>query len=147
MTLPSLESLRISIYVGKGVDKSGGGIAGLGDQLAAKTRQAIDKKMGPLAFIHDDASKQSYGAAPLIVRSIGQHQDGGNTFLDVKCELTLVEMPKNILRAALSTTASVGIAGPIPPKMQNELAHDAVDACAPDLADDFVAYVREHARR
>jgi hypothetical protein len=145
--LPALEALRIPIYLGKSDDKSGAAIDGLADRLLQKTRAAIEQKLGPVAAIGTDASKKSFGASPLIVRSISQRKDGPNTFLDVKCELTLVEMPQQILRAALSTTASVGVPGAISPKMQSELARDAIDACAPDLADDFVSYAKQHSQR
>jgi hypothetical protein len=145
--LPQLDALRIPIYLGKSEDKSGASIDGLGDRLLQKTRAAIEQKLGAIASIGTDASKKSFGASPLIIRSISQRKDGPNTFLDVKCELTLVEMPQQILRAALSTTASVGVPGAISPKMQSELARDAIDACAPDLADDFVSYAKQHSQR
>ena len=145
--VPALTALQVSVFVGKGQDFSDSGIGDLADLLQNKTRAAIAQKLGAGFLVHDDAGKKSFGASPLVIRSIKQRADGPNTFVDVKCELTLVDMPQNILRAALATTASVGVAGPVGKKLENELAHDAVNACAPELADDFVAYVKEHSRR
>ena len=144
--LPALEALRVFVFIGKAEDFSGAG-GDLADDLKKKTRAAIEKRLGGGFIIIGDDTKKAFGASPLAIRSVGTHQEGGNSFVDVKCELTLVDMPANILRAALSSTASVGVGGVITKKQQVELAHDAVDACAPELADDFASYVKEHARR
>ncbi len=145
--LPKLEALRVHVYIGTGEDKSGAGIGDLAQLLAEKTEASVRQRLGPAFDVHHDPSKESFGAASLIIRSIDQHADGGNTFVDVQCELTLVEMPKRTLRGALASTASVGVAGPVSKKLMAELAHDGVNACAPELADDFVSYIRQHARR
>lgn len=144
--LPGLEAQRINIYLAGAEDFSGKGGAGAA-KLFAETKKALEKKLGPGFVIHDDKTKKGYGANPLAIRSVGQHQEDGNSFVDVKCELTLVEMPGNILRAALSSTASAGVGGKISAKLEQELVGDAVNACAPELADDFASYVKERAGR
>lgn len=144
--VPALEAARVLIFVGKGEDFSGGKQP-LGDILRKKTIESLEQRLGAGYVLHDDASKKSYGASPIAVRSVVKRKEGTVTFVDVKCELTLVEMPGNILRAALSTTASVGVEGKVSEKLELELARDGVAECAPSLAGDFVSYVRERSRR
>jgi hypothetical protein len=145
--LPVLRAMRINIYIGDAKDVSGAGIPGMAEELRAKVKAAIAQKLGPAYVLIDDASEKSYGANPIVVRSMVKTKDGPNSFLELKCEVTLVEMPQNILRAALSSTAAVGVAGEIPKRLEPELARDALAACAPELAGDFAAYVKERARR
>jgi hypothetical protein len=145
--VPALIALRVNIYIGKGEDFSG---KGLGVALKTKTVKAIQEKLGAGYYIHEDASKKSFGASPIAVRSVSKpYVDGGNTLLDVKCELTLVDMPANILRAALSSTATVGVGGTkLSAKDEQELtSKDAIEACSGALAADFVSYVKERSRR
>lgn len=144
--LPALLASRIDVFVGKGVDFSGG-TQPLADLLRKKTRAALEQRLGAGFVVHEDASRKSYGASPLAVRSIVKRVEGKVTFVDVTCELTLVEMPGNILRAALSTTASVGVEGKVSPALEAELARDGIAECAPSLAGDFVSYVKERSRR
>ncbi|MBI1949482.1 MAG: HEAT repeat domain-containing protein [Deltaproteobacteria bacterium] len=145
--VPALEALVVYVYVGEARDLSGGTMPGLADKLRRDVKSALLAKLGPGFIMIDDPSKKSYGATPLNIRSITRSKDGRTSFLEVKCELTLVEMPGNILRAALSSSAAVGVEGEISKKLEPELANDAVTACAPEVASDFVAYVKEHSRR
>lgn len=145
--VPALEALVIAIYVGEAKDLSGGAIPGLAEKLRRDVKSALTAKLGPGFIMIDDPSKKSFGAAPLNIRSIRRYKEGRNSFVEVKCELTLVEMPGNILRAALSSSTAVGVEGEISKKLEPELANDAVAECAPAVASDFVAYVREHSRR
>jgi hypothetical protein len=144
--LPVLVAARVVIFIGKGEDYSGAATK-YGDLLRTKTMNAIKEKLGPAYLVQEDATKKAFGASPIAIRSVTQRADGPNTFVDVKCELTLVEMPQNNLRAALSTTASVGVGGKVTAKLEAELTRDAIDACAPELASDFASYVRERSRR
>ncbi len=144
--LPELKSSRVMVFIGKGDDYSGGKQP-LGEMLRQKTRDSLIQRLGAGFVVHEDANVKSYGASPIAVRSVGKRVEGTVTFVDVKCELTLVEMPGNILRAALSTTASVGVEGKVNEKIEAELARDGVNECAPSLASDFVSYVRERSRR
>lgn len=144
--LPALQASRVQVFIGKGEDFSGGTMR-LADDLRKKTTAALQSKLGAGFVLHEDASRKSYGASPIAVRSIGKRVEGRVTFIDVKCELTLVEMPGSILRAALSTTASVGIEGTVTPKLEAELTRDGIAECAPSLAGDFVSYVKERSRR
>lgn len=145
--VPALEALVIHIYVGDAKDLSGSTLPGLADKLKREVRSALVAKLGPGFVMIDDPTKKSYGAAPLNIRSVTRSKDGRTSFLEVKCELTLVEMPGNILRAALSSTAAVGVEGEISKKLEAELANDAIVACAPEVASDFAAYVKERSRR
>ncbi len=145
--VPALEALVVNIYIGEAKDLSGGAVPGLAEKLRRDVKSAITAKLGPGFMVVDDPSKKSYGAAPLNIRAVSRSKDGKTSFLEVRCELTLVEMPGNLLRAALGSSAAVGVEGEISKKLEVELANDAVNACAPELAADFVAYVRERARR
>jgi hypothetical protein len=145
--LPALKALQISVYIGDAKDVSNFGLPGMAEELRVKVKAEITKKLGPGYLIIDDASQKAYGANPIIIRSVAKTKDGGNSFLELKCEVTLVEMPQNILRAALASTAAVGVKGEIPKKLEPELARDALAACAPEIAGDFAAYVKERARR
>ncbi|OGQ18664.1 MAG: hypothetical protein A2138_18060 [Deltaproteobacteria bacterium RBG_16_71_12] len=145
--VPALEALVIAIYVGEAKDLSGGAFPGLADKLRKDIKSALVAKLGPGFVLIDDPTKKSYGATPINIRSITRSKDGRTSFLEVKCELTLVEMPGNMLRAALSSSAAVGVEGEISKRLEPELANDAVTACAPEVASDFVAYVKEHSRR
>lgn len=144
--LPELKASRVMVFIGKGENYSGNKQP-LGDMLRRKTRDALTQRLGAGYVLHEDASVKSYGASPIAVRSVVKRVEGTVTFVDVKCELTLVEMPGNILRAALSTTASVGVDGKVNEKVEAELARDGVNECAPSLASDFASYVRERSRR
>lgn len=145
--VPALEALVVHIYVGDAKDLSGGALPGLADKLKRDVKAALVAKLGPGFVLIDDPTKKSYGAAPLNIRSVTRSKDGKNSFLEIKCELTLVEMPGNILRAALSSTAAVGVEGEISKKLEPELANDAIAACAPEVAGDFASYVKERSRR
>lgn len=90
--------------------------------------------------------KKGLGAM-LKIRSITKGSDGGNEFLEVKCDLTLVELPGKILRVSSTATAAAGVEGKIPAKMEPELARDGIDACAPSLAKDFADYVKSRPRQ
>jgi hypothetical protein len=144
--LPELKASRVMVYIGKGENYSTDKQQ-LGEMLRKKTRDSLVQRLGAGFVLHEDASVKSYGASPIAVRSVIKRVEGPVTFVDVKCELTLVEMPGNILRAALSTTASVGVQGKVNEKVEAELARDGVNECAPSLASDFVSYVRERSRR
>jgi hypothetical protein len=61
--------------------------------------------------------------------------------------MTLVELPGKILRLTSSATAAAGVDGEIPPSMEKELATDAINACAPSLAKDFIDYAQQRIRR
>lgn len=145
--LPALEALVINVYVGEAKDLSGSTLPGLADKLRREVRSALVAKLGPGFVLIDSPQQKSFGAAPLNIRSVTRSKQGKTSFLEVKCELTLVEMPGSILRAALSSTAAVGVDGEISKKLEAELANDAIVACAPEVASDFAAYVKEHARR
>lgn len=145
--VPALEALVISVYLGEAKDLSGSPLIGLADKLRREVKAALVAKLGAGYTMIEDPTKKSYGASPLNIRSVTRSKDGKTSFLEVKCELTLVEMPGNILRAALSSTAAVGVEGEISKKLEAELANDAIVACAPEVASDFAAYVKEHSRR
>jgi hypothetical protein len=144
--LPPLEAMRVFIYIGKPEDFSGRG-GDTAQKLGALTRAALQQRLGSAYVLHEDLSRKGYGAHPLAIRSVTVRTEGSITFVDVKCELTLVEMPGNLLRAALSTTASAGVQGKVTPRLEKELIVDAVNACAPELAGDVASYVKERAHR
>lgn len=90
-------------------------------------------------------AKKGYGLW-LRIRSIGERTDGPATFVDVRCEMTLVAMPSKALRLSSSATAGAGVEGKVNAALKRELIVDGIKACAPALATDFVDYAHSRAR-
>ena len=55
-------------------------------------------------------------------------------------------LPGRKLVLSSNATAAAGLEGSIPDKRREELALDAIHACAPELADDVVAYASKNGR-
>ena len=95
--------------------------------------------------VHMKGSPKGYGLW-LRIRSIGERQEAGVSFVDVRCEMTLVALPSQALRLSSSATAGAGIEGTLTKSLTSELIVDGIKACAPALATDFIDYARARAR-
>jgi hypothetical protein len=122
--------------------------AGSGEHLRLLRQQVIaalrDNAKIPVD-VHMGGAKKGYGLW-LRIRSIGERKDGPATFVDVRCEMTLVALPSQALRLSSSATAGAGIEGALSPSLKGELIVDGIKACAPALAADFVDYAHSRAR-
>jgi HEAT repeats len=144
--LPVLEKKRILVDIGEVQDITNNQVPGLMDELQAKVKAELERELGGAVTVRKGGVTKGYGLI-LGLRYIKQVKDGPNTILEVKCELTLVELPGKILRLSSNATAGAGVAGALPKRMEPELARDAVNACAPSLAKDFVDYARQRVLR
>ena len=136
--IPKMADGLMQVDTGELSDLSGQASPELLDRLRSIFETEL-KKMAPVATKRGGVGKGL--GAMLKIRSITKGSDGTNEFLEVKCDLTLVELPGKILRVSSTASAAAGVEGKIPSKMEPELARDAIDACAPSLAKDFAEYV------
>lgn len=144
--MPALEALRLNVDLGEVQDFTNGQVPGLMDELQKKVESALVKEMGGGISVKRGGVEKGYGLI-LGIRYVKQVKDGPNTLLEIKCELTLVELPGKILRLSSNATAGAGVEGAIPKRMEGELARDAIDACAPSLAKDFTDYAKQRIGR
>lgn len=144
--LSELRARVVFVFAPAAQDYTGRGTAAT-QKLNELMRAQLPEKLGPGFLLHQDPTRTGYGAAPFGIRSIQTHTEEGTTFVDVKCEVTVVEMPGNILRGALNATASAGVEGKLNKKLEEELTLDAVAACAPELAGDFANFIRDRIAR
>jgi hypothetical protein len=105
--------------------------------LTTETRVPLD--------VRDTKQKDGFGLK-LRIRSIDESVQDGVTIVSVKCEMTLVKLPENALRLQSTATAGAGIEGTLTDRDRAELQRDAVDACAPELAKDFIEYALTRVR-
>jgi hypothetical protein len=110
--------------------------AAMKSALANQAKLAVDAQAAPAA---------GYGLL-LSIRSVVEAVEGATSFVQVKCELTLVKLPENALRLQSAATTGAGIEGVLDAKLKDELIGDAIDACAPELAKDFVEYAMNRTR-
>lgn len=143
--LLTLEALVIHVDIGDVEDLSGGSVPGvlplLQNGVEAELRSAL-----PGFSIQRGGVVKGYGLL-LKIRSIKRSKQDGNGILEIKCDMTLVELPGKILRLTSSATAGAGVDGDIPKAMEKELATDAINACAPALAKDFIDYAQQRIQR
>jgi hypothetical protein len=144
--VPALEAMRINLDIGEVIDLTNNAYPGLVTRLQDKTEAALTSELGARASVKRGGVDKGYGLV-LTIRYAKQVKDGPNTLLEVKCEMTLIELPGKILRLSSNATAAAGVAGALPKSMEAELARDAVDACAPSLAKDFADYARQRVGR
>lgn len=122
-------------------DVSGGKIQGLDRALQKAVSDAIEQEGGHAYNVMRGGVKKGWGLA-LKVRKLSVGKQGATAFVEVKCDMTVVELPGKILRLASSATTAAGIEGQLSPRMEEELARDAIAACGPSLAKDFLEYMK-----
>lgn len=138
-SVPLLEAMSIQVDVGDVGDLSGKASPALVSRLQSTFEAELRKLVKGVTLKRGGVSK-GYGAI-LKVRSITRGKDGANEFLEIKCDMTLVEFPGKVLRVSSSAAAAAGVEGSLPVSMEADLANDAIDACAPSLAKDFADYL------
>ena len=139
-SLPLLEAMAVEVDVGDVGDLSGKASPALASRLQSTFETELKRLVNGVKVKRGGVSK-GYGAI-LKVRSINRGKDGSNEFLEVKCDLTLVEYPGKVLRVSSSAAAAAGVEGSLPVAMEADLANDSVDACAPSLARDFAEFLQ-----
>ena len=139
-SLPLLEAMSVEVDVGDVGDLSGKASPALVSRLQSTFETELKHLVNGVTLKRGGVSK-GYGAI-LKVRSITRGKDGRNEFLEVKCDLTLVEYPGKVLRVSSSAAAAAGVEGSLPVAMEADLANDSVDACAPSLARDFAEFLQ-----
>jgi hypothetical protein len=143
--IDALEALLVHVDVGDVEDLSKSGIAGLLPLLQSGVERELKAQL-PSLDVRRGGVTRGYGLV-LKIRSVTRSMQDGNGVLEVKCDLTLVELPGKILRLSSSATAAAGVDGEIPKAMEKELATDAINACAPSLANDFIEYAQQRIRK
>jgi hypothetical protein len=138
----TLLQARITLVdLGEVQDLSGKNVPGLRELLAVEVEKALRGKL-PVGFVlrqgHVD---RGYGLL-IKLRSITQTRSGSERDLEVKCDLTVVELPSQALRFSSNANAAVGVESDITPRLEPKMAKDAVLACAPALAQDFIEYAK-----
>ncbi len=139
--LATLEALVINVDIGDVEDLSDSGIPGLVALLQGGVEKELQTSMPTLGVKRGGVVK-GYGLL-LKIRSVKRSKQGGSGVLEIKCDMTLIELPGKILRLSSSATAGAGVDGDIPPSMEKELAQDAINACAPSLAKDFIEFAQQ----
>lgn len=143
--LAALDSKKILVDIGEAADLSNAGLTGLVALLQGGVEKALTEQLPAVAVRRGGVAK-GYGLL-LNIRSVNRKTQGGNGILEVKCELMLVELPGKVFRASYNATAGAGVEGELPKNMEQELAKDAIDACAPSLAKDFIDYAQQRILR
>jgi len=112
------------------------------DGMVEKLRRNVVNALGSdprLASEIQDGAQSGYGLL-LRIRKIEERKQDNLSVVEVKCELTLVQLPGKALRMQSAATAAAGIEGGLDDKLRQELISDAIDVCGPELAKDFVDY-------
>ena len=135
----------LEVDTGDVADLSGKANPALVASLQAQFEAELKTLSGGLDVKHGGV-KKGYGAL-LRIRSISKAQDGGNEFMQIKCDMTLVELPGKVLRLSASANAGAGVEGAIPASMEADLIKDGIAACAPSLAKDFSEYIEQRRGR
>lgn len=144
--LKVLDNASVRVDIGDVADLSGRNYPGVTERLRDRFRLAVESDLKQGVVVGTTAVDKGYGAI-LKIRTVTTGMSDGNGMLEVKCDMTLVEMPGKILRLTASASAAAGVEGKLPAAMEPELANDAIDACAPSLARDFADYVEQHRKR
>ncbi len=109
-------------------------------QLTEAVRAAVGADPRRAFSVREATTKEKGYGLMLAIRDIKPSSQGNVSLLEVKCELTLLSLPGRSLRLASSASAAAGVEGKIDDAMRTELIGDAVRACAPALAGDFLQY-------
>ena len=111
-----------------------------GDALTKIVRTSITADpRRPFLVKETVEGEKGYGVL-VAIRSVTTSKQGTVNVVEVKCELTLLALPNRSLRLSSSATAAAGIEGTLDAETRTELIHDAIGACGPALAEDFLDY-------
>lgn len=132
----------VGVHMDATTDLSGRNFAGLTNQLTTLFSKNVQTKGGNKYVLTEGKLDKGFGVA-LKIRKITTNNGSSESFVDVKCDMTVTELPGNALRLAANANASVGIEGSLDPATELDLANDGVKECAPSLAQDFVEYMKK----
>ena len=141
-----LDTAAIRVDIGDVADLSGRNLLGVTKRLQDKFEIALTTLLRKDVVVARGGVDKGYGAI-LKIRAVTTGVTDGNGVLEVKCDMTLVELPGKILRLTSTAAAAAGVEGKMPASIEPELANDAIDACAPSLARDFADYIEQHRKR
>ena len=145
--IKALNGMVLFIDSGDVADISGRNFPNVATRLQAGFEAELRKILPADVVVQRGNVTKGYGAL-LKVRSAKNGADAaGNGYLEITCDMTLVELPGKILRLSSKASAAAGVEGKLPPGMEAELANDGIDACAPSLAKDFADYVEQRRPR
>lgn len=142
-TVTLLEARRERVDLSDVGDQSG---VSYGAGLATKLQEVVGetlKKDGGASYLVENGGVQKGWLLGLKIRGVKQVQQGAATLVEVKCDMTVAELPGKILRLASSATTAAGIEGKVSPRMEEELAKDAIGACGPALVKDYLDYMKK----
>ena len=140
-SIAALTELVVQIDIGAVEDRSQAGMVGLVPLLQSGVEKELKRALPTFAVLRGGVSKGF--ALLLTIRSVTRSEQDGGGAVEVKCDMTLVELPSKVLRLTSSATAATGVDGAMSKTMEQELASDGVTACAPALAMDFVLFAQQ----
>jgi hypothetical protein len=143
--LPLLQALITVLAVADVEDMSDGSIPGLVPLLQDGFETALRAALPPGYDVRRGGAEKGYGLL-VKLRAIRRGMDGGDGFIEPKCDVTVIELPAKALRFASSAAAAAAVSGPVPKNMERELAGDGIAACAPSLAKDVVEFLKTRRR-
>lgn len=111
------------------------------EQLTRLVRAAVKSDPRRAFVVKEKANKEPGYSLLLSIRSATDGKQGNVSLVEARCELTLLALPSRSLRLSSSASAAAGMEGDLSPAERDELLQDAVGACAPALAADFIDYV------
>lgn len=111
------------------------------EQLTRLVRAAVKSDPRRAFHVKEKAAKEPGYSLLLTIRSATDGKQGKVSLVEARCELTLLALPSRSLRLSSSASAAAGMEGELSSDERNELLQDAVGACAPALAADFIDYV------
>lgn len=126
----------VVVELGPARDMSSRAPAGALDSLRGLVSYAVRTDRRRAVQVESAGVDKGYGLM-LAIRSIEPFSQGAANGLEVRCELTVVELPSKALRLSLAATAAAGVEGALDPETEKSLVADAVQACAPALGKDF----------
>lgn len=143
---PTASGRRVLADLSEASDGSGKAAPGIVDRLRANVATALAAESKLAVDVKNEKQKEGFGLK-LRTKSIEEQVQGNAVVVLVKCEMTLVKLPENALRLQSVATAGAGLEGDtLTDRERADLQRDAVDACAPELAKDFVEYALTRAR-
>jgi hypothetical protein len=128
------------VDVGDVRNSTGKSLNGAEARLREKITNAL-RADGRKAFdIRNGGVTKGYGLLLKLKGLVPFEQDNVRG-VQIDCDMTVVELPGKSLRMNSSASTGAGTTGKLTPKREAALVLDAIDACAPELARDFVDYV------
>jgi hypothetical protein len=125
-------------------DKSKSRVPGLGTTLR-KTAVAQIKRStsGPVRFSAKTTRGYSVG---LVVDRVRKSKRRGKSTIEVRCRMTVAELPGKKLRSSSKASAKLTASGRLSKKRRQKLTRQAAEACAKELGKDFATFAKKRGR-